>query len=1084
MSTLQFPSNPVNGELYPPNPPQGDVQYQYDAAAGTWRILGAATGVIPGTYGSISDIPQFTVDASGKLTFAQNIPTSGLIGTLQTVTDNGSTTTNPMQVNLTSSGATGFTVVNSNAITDRVEIHPTFVAVRNGYLEIQENSLPSITVDALGVPYIRIRRDGYLSLGTGSTVFTEKIRLLGSDGSASFDGSVVVNSLTANGDIRVFDGLSQVAQIAPASSFFDQLAIAGLNYPTADAPAGYIMTTDGLGNLTLQPAPAVVASTLQGVTDNGNTTTNPILFLDGSNNTVISINPVTGRITALPQGIAGGTTLDAAGITFGNSSGSIISSGTDPSSLNFRGLLGVDLTTNSPTTPISLRPGGTTLFSVTGASTNIDNALIASGLSYPTSDGTNGQVLYTDGSGNLGWTSVVTTISNLQNVTNAGNTTTNSIIIDGTANPAFPLIITATSAELGIQIKGDAGAGNSYIEFADNAGTTPYGVIASGPSYLAFGVGSTTPLINITTAGTTMSTPVTMTGGLEISGNISSIYQLRTQGLGGIVVGSSGVDRASIQGATGDILTQGSLTVSGITYPTADGNTGQVISTNGNGVLGWSSVTTPNLQQVTNVGSTTTNEVTLGSLVASGLRYPTFDGLAGQVITTNGSGLLSWGSGATPSLQEVTNVGSTTTSIITTAGLIAASLNYPLNDGTPGQALTTDGAGNLSFTSPAAPSLQAVTDTGSITTNGITVGSIIAAGLVYPTVDGLNNQSLYTNGVGTLYWGEPYGDLEQVVTNGNITTLPISVAGLRAGGITYPSTDGAVGETLVTDGFGTLTWAPNYVGLQITTDIGATTTNPITVTGTGSQVAILSGAGLDATNGALKVTAQAGAVDVYGGTGLRLYNSFVSPALTLSLESTTGRATVGPLVASGLSYPTADGTNGQVITTNGAGVLSFQDRPTSTLQTVTDAGNTTTNNMIVNANITSNSLNVAGISYPTIDGLSGYALVTNGFGTLSWAPNVSTLQQVTNAGNTTTNSITVGGLTSASLTYPTTDGAANEVISTNGAGILSWLAVTRFVSAVPATSASPGALGDIAMDGGFLYFHDGTQWERLNGQAF
>ena len=48
------------------------------------------------------------------------------------------------------------------------------------------------------------------------------------------------------------------------------------------------------------------------------------------------------------------------------------------------------------------------------------------------------------------------------------------------------------------------------------------------------------------------------------------------------------------------------------------------------------------------------------------------------------------------------------------------------------------------------------------------------------------------------------------------------------------------------------------------------------------------------------------------------------PILSLSnLE--VGIISGGNLVASGLTYPTTDGTNGQVITTNGNGILTFQD---------------------------------------------------------------------------------------------------------------------------------------------------------------
>jgi len=49
-------------------------------------------------------------------------------------------------------------------------------------------------------------------------------------------------------------------------------------------------------------------------------------------------------------------------------------------------------------------------------------------------------------------------------------------------------------------------------------------------------------------------------------------------------------------------------------------------------------------------------------------------------------------------------------------------------------------------------SLQAITDIGSTTTNGITVASLTAASLAYPTSDGAYGQALVTDGSGNLTW--------------------------------------------------------------------------------------------------------------------------------------------------------------------------------------------------------------------------------------------------------------------------------------------------------------------------------------------
>jgi hypothetical protein len=74
VALLTFPPSPLNGDLFPISPLPGQSQYEWSSADSTWRLLGAATGVIVGTYGDASNVGQFTVDAQGRLTSAANVP--------------------------------------------------------------------------------------------------------------------------------------------------------------------------------------------------------------------------------------------------------------------------------------------------------------------------------------------------------------------------------------------------------------------------------------------------------------------------------------------------------------------------------------------------------------------------------------------------------------------------------------------------------------------------------------------------------------------------------------------------------------------------------------------------------------------------------------------------------------------------------------------------------------------------------------------------------------------------------------------------------------------------------------------------
>jgi len=234
-----------------------------------------------------------------------------------------------------------------------------------------------------------------------------------------------------------------------------------------------------------------------------------------------------------------------------------------------------------------------------------------------------------------------------------------------------------------------------------------------------------------------------------------------------------------------------------------------------------------------------------------------FGGLPGQVLTTNGNGSLSWGSGGganVGTLQEVTDQGNTTTTDITLAGVSATSLdtdsllvtglsdlgnveNVVIEGGADGQVLTTDGTGNLSFANTVT-TLQEVTDQGNITTTDITLAGVSATSF--------DTDSLLVAGLSDL------GNVENVVIEGG--------------------TDGYV---LTTDGTGNLSWMPaaggNIGSLQEVTDVGNVTTNNIEV-----NAIVTSDTDTDNTDAntirllggnATGDNSDGGSIDIFGGDG-------------------------------------------------------------------------------------------------------------------------------------------------------------------------------------------------------------------------
>ena len=88
------------------------------------------------------------------------------------------------------------------------------------------------------------------------------------------------------------------------------------------------------------------------------------------------------------------------------------------------------------------------------------------------------------------------------------------------------------------------------------------------------------------------------------------------------------------------------------------------------------------------------------------------------------------------------------------------------------------------------------------------------------------------------------------------------------------------------------------------------------------------------------------------------------------------------------------------------------------------------------------------------------------------------LQDVTDAGAVTTNTIDVGGLVAAGLVYPSADGASGDYLTTDGAGTLGWSSTLKVVAA-PSTQTDSGAAGEVAFDAGYWYWHDGSDWQRV-----
>jgi hypothetical protein len=128
-------------------------------------------------------------------------------------------------------------------------------------------------------------------------------------------------------------------------------------------------------------------------------------------------------------------------------------------------------------------------------------------------------------------------------------------------------------------------------------------------------------------------------------------------------------------------------------------------------------------------------------------------------------------------------------------------------------------------------------------------------------------------------------------------------------------------------------------------------------------------------------------------------------------------------------------------------------------------------------------LDVNGMTYPTNDGTAGQIMKTDGLGTLSFANLGTMANQEANSVAITGGAIdgaTIGATTAASgafttlssggqatlsgLDYPTADGTSGQVLSTDGAGALSWTNNAGGLGAV-VDDPSPELGGDLDVNG-------------------
>lgn len=432
------------------------------------------------------------------------------------------------------------------------------------------------------------------------------------------------------------------------------------------------------------------------------------------------------------------------------------------------------------------------------------------GLLFPSADGTANQVLKTDGAGNLSFTDVV---SYIDPITFVGDDSTGTAV---NAGETFKIaggtnITTAVSGDT-LTITGTTAVGMTFVG-DDSTGT----LISDGETIKIAGAGGVTTAMS----GDTL----TITGP---TGTLSNVVEDTTPELGGnLDVNSNSIVSTSAGNIAITPDTTGSIVLDGVNWPQADGTTGQLLTTNGSGQLSWVSPSgvgidnvvddlTPQLGGDLDVNGQTITSVSNGNIVLdpNGTGSVRMDGLvitdytirpflAGQDIhinknlsgadislqltnselqvnDTSGSGSVNIRSsnatsergmfGSSGALYVQNDSVNQNIHILPngTGNIILDNHTWPNADGSAGEFLKTDGAGNLSFSadtviSDTSPQLGGnldlnsndITGTGSISITGdISTDAISLSDNTIKTTRSNDNLHIETAGTGRIFIGD------------------------------------------------------------------------------------------------------------------------------------------------------------------------------------------------------------------------------------------------------------------------------------------------------------------------------------------
>jgi len=443
-------------------------------------------------------------------------------------------------------------------------------------------------------------------------------------GAKTFSSPITVQSNTLKGD-----GSGSVRNVGLGLAVFNATVTGTWN--TAMGAYAFERLTSGSNNT------AIGNETLSFITTTSNNTgigNRAIMNATGSNNTALGSN-------AAVQLVTGNNNL-----ILGNSSGSQIANNSNLTSLSNSVLMGsgTRISANGGTNEIvigynAVGNGSHTIQLGNTSITNVKTSgtITAGAITIPNTDGTANQVLKTDGSGTLSWSTPAS--SGATNIDGLSDALVESSSIYLGKDPS------STTSNANYNVSVGISALNFITEGDNNVAVGFQSLYANTTGYSNTAIGDNVMRFNIdgfrNTAIGTHSLYKNTSGQNNVSNGGYSLHN-NTTGSNSSAFGykalynSTGSNNTGIGYQAGDLITTGTnnVIIGKDANPSVNSATNQI-------VIGYDA--TGAGDNTVQLGNTSiTNVKTSGTITAGAITIPNTDGTSGQVLATNGSGTLAW----------------------------------------------------------------------------------------------------------------------------------------------------------------------------------------------------------------------------------------------------------------------------------------------------------------------------------------------------------------------------------------------------------------------------------------------------------